>query len=180
MALIDNDYFNKQMVTLGLKPSFTPPADVMATLIDEASDWVEAYCRRKFGAIVVTESHAGSGRRRLILNEYPVAAVTSITGTGWRGGLATAPALDQVRIIPGGLLELVDSLDAWRRDVTYTVTYVLVDPIPGPVRRATALKVVEMLDPQYFPGRTKNVELVTNVQEQIVTLLEDFRRERLA
>lgn len=179
MSLIDNDYFNSQTTTLGLKTSFTPPADVLTVLIGEASEWVEGYCRRKFGSQSITEHHWGSGRRRLILNEFPVATVTTITAVNSRGAAATAPETDEVRIMPGGMLELIDVADIWFTDRFYTIAYTLPDPVPGPVKRATALKVVDLLDPMYFPGKQKSVELVTSVQEQMVTLLEDFRRERI-
>lgn len=179
MSLIDTDYFNAQTKTLGLKTSFTPELDVLTVLIGEASDWVQGYCRRRFGAQSLTESHWGSGRRRLILNEFPLDAVTTITAVDSRGTAATAPEVADVRVLPGGMLELIDVIDVWFSDRLYTVTYTLPDPVPGPVKRATALKVVDLLDPQYFPGKTKSAELVTNVQEQMVTLLEDFRRERI-
>lgn len=179
MALIDTDYFNAQMATLGLKTSMTPPADVLATLIAEASEWTEAYCRRHFGAQSFSEGHHGNGRRRLLLGEYPVDSVTSITAVTQSGTAATdAPATTDVRILPGGILELINVLKTWRTDRYYTIGYTIPDPVPGPVKRAAALKVVEMLDPQYFPGKTKSMELITNVQEQIVTLLEEYRRER--
>lgn len=179
MALIDNDYFNQQTQTLGLKTSFTPPTDVLTVLIEEASESVAAYCRRKFGAQSLTEDHWGKDRPRLILNEYPIQSVTSISAVDRSGSVATAPAVGDVRIMTGGLLELKDQSVVWYSDLLYTVTYTIPDPVPGPVKRATALKVVDLLDPQYFPGKTKSMELITNVQEQFVTLLEDFRRERL-
>lgn len=180
MSLIDNEYFNAQTVTLGLKTTMTPPADVLSVLIDEASEWVEAQCRRKFGAQSVTEGHWGSGRRRLILNEYPVATVTSISAVDMSGTARTdVPATSEVRITSGGMLEMLDVADEWFKDFYYTITYTLPDPVPGPVKRATALKVVDLLDPMYFPGKQKSMELVTSVQEQIITLLEDFRRERI-
>jgi len=180
VSLIDADYFNAQTKTLGLKTSFTPEADVLSVLIDEASEWVAAYCRRQFGSQSITESHYGSDRRRLILNEYPVSGVTAITAVDARGEDTTdVPATSDVRILPGGLLEMKDSDDEWYSDYYYTVTYTLPDPVPGPVKRAVALKVVDLLDPMYFPGRSKSMELVTSVQEQIVTLLEDYRRERI-
>lgn len=180
MSLIDNDYFNAQTTTLGLKTSFTPPADVLTVLIAEASDWVEMYCRRRFGAQTIVEQHWGNGRRRLILNEFPVASVTSITAVNNRGVATTdAPDVADIRITSGGLLELIDGADEWFKDRLYTVTYTLPDPVPPIVKRATALKVVDLLDPMYFPGKQKSAELVTSVQEQMVTLLEDYRRERI-
>lgn len=180
MSLIDTDYFNAQTKTLGLKTSFTPEADILTVLIEEASEWVEGYCRRQFGAQSIVESKWGSGRRRLILNEFPVATVTTITAVDSRGEATTdVPTTSEVRILPGGMLEMVDVADVWFDAYLYTITYTLPDPVPGPVKRATALKVVDLLDPMYMPGKQKSAELITSVQEQIVTLLEDFRRERI-
>lgn len=181
MTLIDADYFNSQTTTLGLKSSFTPPAEVLGVLIGEASEWVAAYCRRQFGSQSITETHFGSGRRRIILNEYPVEAVSSISAVDPRGAAATLyiPTPSDVRIVPGGLLEMTDVINVWYRDHLYTITYTLADPVPGPVKRAVALKVVDLLDPMYFPGKSKSAELITGVQEQIITLLEDYRRERI-
>lgn len=179
MTLIDLDYFTSQTTTLGLKSSFTPPADALTILIAEASEWVQNYCRRKFGSQSLTESHWGSGRGRLILNEFPVSSITSISAVDWRGSAATAPAPSDVRITPGGMIELIDRSNLWFEDRLYTVTYTLPAAVPGTVKRATALKVVDLLDPMYFPGKQKSAELVTSVQEQIVTLLEDYRRERI-
>jgi hypothetical protein len=179
VSLIDNDYFNAQTKTLGLKTSFSPEADVLSVLIDEASEWVEAYCRRRFGTQTITETHWGKGKGRLILNEYPVASVESITALSTTGAEADTYAASDVRITPGGMIELVDGSNTWYKDRFYTITYTMSAPVPGPVKRATALKVVDLLDPMYFPGKTKSVELVTAVQEQIVTLLEDYRRERI-
>ena len=179
MNLIDTDYFNSQMTTLGLKSSFTPAADVLSILIGEASEWVEAYCRRRFGPRVITERIQGNGRGRLILSEYPVEEVTAITAVGLHGTPATSFAVSHTRLTPGGLLELSDTTHLWRSDRWYSVTYRLPEEVPGPVKRAVALKVVDLLDPMYFPGKSKSAELVTSVQEQIVTLLEDYRRERI-
>jgi hypothetical protein len=180
VSLIDAEYFNSQTTTLGLKSSFTPPADVLTVLIGEASEWIAAYCRRQFGAQSITESRQGSGRRRMILNEFPAESVTAITAVDTRGVATTdVPDPSDVRILPGGMLEMKDAADVWFKDYYYTVTYTLPDPVPGPVKRAVALKVVDLLDPMYFPGKQKSMELVTSVQEQIVTLLEDYRRERI-
>lgn len=182
MALITNDYFNQQSNTLGLKSSFTPPSEVLTVLIDEASEWVQAYCRRRFGAQSITDNVWGKGKRRLLLREYPVATVTAITAVDNAGAACSGddlPLIADVRILDGGMLELIDVSMQWRPDWFFTITYTIPDPVPGPVKRATALKVVELMEPQYFPGKTKSVEIITNVQEQMVLLLEDYRRERL-
>ena len=178
MALIDIDYFNQQMTTLGLKSAFTPQAAQLETLINEASEYVEGYCQRKFGTSIV-ETLRGKGYRRLILGHYPINSLTSIAyESDSNGGTGTIPTTD-VRILDGGMLEFKSESRTWSKSVLYTVTYSLGNTVPGPVKRATALKVVDLLAPMYQGPRDKQVELVSNVQEQIILLLEDYRRERL-
>lgn len=199
-ALITNDYFSQQTTTLGLKSSFSPQADVLTTLIEEASEWVEKYTHRKFGAQSLVEQIRGSRRalgdggwpypamltataknagRNLMVGYWPVDAVQSITWEDDFGNSGTVdPATYRVHL-DTGILEMKNVENVWYKERLYTVTYTLPDPVPGPVKRATALKVVDLLDPQYMPGKTKNVELISNVEEQIITLLEPYRRERI-
>jgi hypothetical protein len=177
MALIDSDYFNQQMTTLGLKSAFTPQANQLDTLIAEASEWVEGYCQRKFGT-AVTDVVRGKGYRRLILGQYPIQSLTSINYVDDGNNSGTISTSD-VRILDGGMLEFKDGSRTWSKNHLYTVAYSLGNTVPGPVKRATALKVVDLLAPMYQGPRDKAVELVSNVQEQIVILLEDYRRERL-
>jgi hypothetical protein len=46
--------------------------------INSVSDSVSKYCNRKFIADTYSEFYKGSGRQRLILNQYPVNAITSV------------------------------------------------------------------------------------------------------
>jgi len=46
--------------------------------INAASDTVSKYCNRKFIKDTYSEFYKGSGRQKLILNQYPVNAITSI------------------------------------------------------------------------------------------------------
>lgn len=180
MPLIDTDYFNQQMVTLGLKESFTPKAETLSTLIAEASEWIEAECSRKFGQQEVIEDLRGKGYNRLILGQYPVSALNSITYYGEGEGTGTVDKT-LVRVLDrSGMLEWKEPHNGpWLKSRLYTVNYGLPSPVPGPVKRATALKVVDLLAPQYQGPRERKIELVSNVQEQIILLIEPYRRERL-
>ena len=47
-------------------------------LINSVSGMVSKYCNRKFVADTYSEFYKGSGRQKLILNQYPINAITSV------------------------------------------------------------------------------------------------------
>jgi hypothetical protein len=181
--LITADYWNEMMTTLGLNKNFSPSAYQLDILIVEASDWVENYCDRVIEKRTVTESQRGNARStgRLILNEYPVSSVTSIDWQDETTDGVVDPA--NLRILPGGVLEFrnVIQYGPWYLGRVYTFEYVAgFDPIPSNIQRATALKVAQLLQPQYQGPQEREVFMVTNIEAQIVDLLEPYRRERIA
>lgn len=181
MALIDADFFNTHMEQLGLKSTFSPKAEQLTELIDEASEWVENYLRRKIEQGTVVETIRGKGYNRLMLDQWPVTSVASIT---WEndGGTTGTDNVALVRVNSNGILEWRNLLNGpWRTDRTYTITYTAgLNPIPKSIKRATALKVVDLFAPQYQgPREQRSVELVTKIEEMIVDLLETYRRDRV-
>lgn len=181
MALITADYFNQQMKTLGLKSTFTPEAEVLDTLIAEASAWIEDFCGRKFEAQSVTEVLRGRGYNRLVLDNYPINSITSIDWVDDSGATGTVATSD-VRILDGGILEFKNPLDGpWYATRTYTVAYNTgFSTIPGPIKRATALKVVDLMQPMYSGAReARQVELISDIEGKVLDLVERYRRERL-
>lgn len=180
--LITQEYFNEQMATLGLKSTFAPSAEALDTLIVEASDWVENYCDRKFALENATAYLHGPVRvnRRLILPDYPVNSVASVA---YEEADGTAGIEDPtlMRVLAGGIVEWKN---AWRGsfdpDRYYTVNYSRgFAAIPSNVQRAVALKVADLVQPQYQGPQEREIFMVTNIQGMIVDLLEPFRRERL-
>lgn len=181
-ALITADYFNEQMATFGLKSSFAPSAYQLETLIAEASEWVENYCDRKFELQDATATLRGPVRynEKLLLDDFPVTAVTSIS---WDDGSFTGthdPA--DVRILSGGVLEVKNPLRwVFMRERVYTVEYETGYPtIPGNVQRAVGLKIANLIQPQYQGPQDREVFMVSNLDQMIVDLLEPYRRERMA
>lgn len=186
--LITAQYFNDQMATLGLKATFAVAGAYLDTLITEASDWVEGYCDRKFELQEVTEEIYGpkKGGRRLVADNYPVVSVTSAY---WQDDLGYTGSLDvsRMRVLLGGIIEwktpfAYGSLYSgeWYPNVFYTITYQTgYATIPTNVQRATALKVANLMQPQYQGVQTQDVMMVSNIEALIVDLLEPFRRERL-
>jgi hypothetical protein len=178
--LITAEYIQEQMATLGLKQSFAPSAYALETLITEASDWVENYCDRKFASASAYTESFGSGGNRLILDDFPVTVVNSIA---WVNDLGTSGTVDPslVRIRAGGIIEFKNPINGpWYRDKFYTVGYVTgYDPVPSNVQRATALKVANLVQPQYQGPQDREIFMISNIDQMIVDLLEPYRRERI-
>lgn len=181
MAIITPDFFNTHMEQLGLKSTFSPKAEQLDELILEASEWVENYLRRKVEQGTVIEVIRGKGYNRLLLDQWPIASVASIVWDDDGGASGTVDPAD-VRILEGGILEFKNPLNGpWYRSRTYTVTYTAgLNPIPSSIKRATALKVVDLFSPQYQgPREQRTVEMVSRLEEMIVDLLETYRRDRM-
>ena len=181
MAIIDADYFNANMKQLGVKASFTPDADALDVLIADASEWVENYLRRKVESGEVVETIRGRGYNRLLLDNWPIASITSVEWSDDSGSSGTHDTT-LVRALDFGALEFkTPSSGPWQSYRTYTVTYDAgMDPIPNTIKRATALKVVDLFSPQFQgPREARPVELITKIETLIVDLLEPYRRERI-
>jgi hypothetical protein len=178
--LITAEYFQEQMATLGLKASFAPSAYNLETLIEEASDWVEGYCDRKFELQSITEEKYGPVRadKRFLADNWPIESVTSAYWEDDGGFTGTLdPALFRVRL--GGIIEFKNSTNAFYPNVFYRITYVAgYNPVPTNVQRATALKIATLLQPQYQGPQEREIFMTTNIEAMIVDLLEKFRRER--
>ncbi len=182
-ALITADYFNEQMATLGLKSSFAPSAEQLDTLIVEASDWVEGYTDRKFALESASAYVTGPVRagHRLLLDDYPVNYVEQL---GWLGpdNVLNAIDLDSVRVRTGGIIEFINPytnefIDSRVYYVAYQRGFAT---IPSNVQRAVALKIANLIQPQFQGPQERQVFMVSNIDAMIVDLLEPFRRERMA
>lgn len=180
--LIDADYFEANMTQLGLKEKFAPQGEALDQLILDASEWVESYLRRVVAATDITEVVKGKGYNRLILDQWPVNTVTSIVYDD-DGGASGTIDVSNIRPLYNGMIEWKHpySHGPWRSTRTYTVEYNAgYDPIPANLKRATALKVVDLFSPQYQGARDqRSIEQVTKLEELLVDLLEPYRRERL-
>src|SRR5687768_16553085 len=178
--VITREYFEK--LPLGIKKQGMPYMEVIEEFISSASEQVEAYCERKFALQQHVETMYGTGNNRLMLDQYPVQSIDSITYEDSWGGPFTVQTAE-VRLHPSGIVDWKYPLTSgpWRRDRLYTVTYTAgFDPIPGPIKHATALWVTELLRPNWqSPQPERPAELVPLSSEQILDLLENYRRRRI-
>jgi hypothetical protein len=180
MALITREYFQK--LPLGLTKQMQPYMESLDEFIEVASDHVEAYCERKFALQSHTEQIWGTGQQKLLVDQYPVQSITSISYEDDFGGNWTVDTT-YVRFHPSGVIEwkYPATQGPWRTDRIYTVTYMAgYDPIPGPIRQATALWVTEFLRPNFAgPSPERPAELVPLSTDQITALLDVYVRRRL-
>jgi len=179
--LIDVAYFEQNMTTLGLKSSFTPGSDALEVLIGDASDWVQNYCSRQLSAASVTDTIWLRNRQaRLLLDQFPANSLTSITFDS-NDGVQSLVDLALVRLNQVGLVEWKNVINGpFRNDGRYTVVYNAgYTVIPGAIKRATALKVADLMSPLYRGAQDREVNMVSDIEEKIIDLLEEYRRERL-
>lgn len=67
---------------LQLPPEESENDEDIEDLINAASDYIEKFCDRKFGRNSYTELIAGTGRLKILVNNYPVVSVESINVSG--------------------------------------------------------------------------------------------------
>jgi hypothetical protein len=180
--LITLDYFKS--LPLGIKTSTLEKLSDTAlnNFIATASEQVRKYCDRQFDVTTITnEPHYTKTMRRLVLEQYPVISLTSISWTDDTGQTGTHDPSD-FRILPGGIIEWkltrfpAPFLQGRIYYITYSAGYAT---IPGPVQHATALWVTELLQPAYAGPSNDAPELVTLTSQQIGELLESYRRRRI-
>lgn len=180
MALITKEYFD--MLPLGLNKQALPYLESLDTFIQTASEQVEAYCERKFELQEHTDVFWGTGRQKAMLEQYPVQSVSSVTYSDDYGGEYTVDT-NYIRVSPSGVIEFKFPITQgpFRRDRIYTVTYMAgFNPVPGPIKHATALWVTELMRPNYAgPTPERPAELVPLTTEQIIELLDNYRRRRI-
>ncbi len=152
-------------------------------IIGYASEHIEDYCDRHFASAYYAERIVGSGRPVIILENYPVTALLSITSADFsETNLVYA---NNKFIIHGGEVGALE----WREKSRYSFynNYVWIvnyqagyATIPGPVKHAVALQTVEMLQPLFRGGTNfASVEIVAGITEMQVEMLERFRRKRI-
>lgn len=118
---------------------------------------------------------------KLILNQYPVTELTALGSTDiWNNPITYS--LGSFFAGENGIIEWTDRVrNAFYPTYIYTVEYTAgYAEIPGPIKHATALQAVTMLQP-LFRGGTNfvQVDLIDAAEESIVDMLEKYRRKRI-
>lgn len=152
------------------------------TVIDYATQNIKDYLDRDIVITSYTERIVGSGRSTLILDAYPIVSLSSVSSRDYTETIANYSTSDFLIRANSGIIEWIDKLRNafWSTRiwvVQYTAGYAT---IPGPVKHATALQTVQMLQPLFRGGSNfAQVELVEETNEQIVDMLEKYKRKRI-
>ena len=179
MALITLQEFKD--LPLGLKDTILSKVGDpgLQSFIDTASKQVENFCNRQLASAEVAQELDGNGEQVMLLREYPVTALTSVTWEDETGQTGTE-TVSQLRVSEAGVLRWKDPNNGpfWRGRL-YTVTYTAgYATVPGPIKHAVALWVTELLQPTFNQGANgKPEQLVALSSEQIGELLEEYRRK---
>ncbi|MFZ5688670.1 MAG: phage head-tail connector protein [Bacillota bacterium] len=82
MPLLPHALTTYEAVKEYLKLSDDTQKSSIERMINAVSEFIEGYCDRHFEKATYTEKYRGNGRQKLLLNQYPVTAVTSVTVNG--------------------------------------------------------------------------------------------------
>ena len=152
------------------------------TVIEYASEHIEDYLDRKVASAYYLERIPGGNSNSLILSQYPIISLFDVTSTDY---IESATIYDLSYFLihrEAGILEWVDkSRYYFYKSMNYTVDYQAgYETIPGPIKHATALQTVQMLQP-IFRGSTNfaPAELIEGMNDTIVDLLEKYKRKRI-
>lgn len=157
--------------------------DQIEKVIQYASDHLEDYMDRRILVSRYVDKKWGSGGWRQMLSNYPLVELVSASSydgnynqTAWDvDGIFT---YDSSGIIEWKNKNRYKFYKSQMWEFVYDAGYATV---PGPVKHATALQTVKMLQP-LFRGGTQftEVELVSEIDEQIMELLDNYKVRRIA
>ena len=154
----------------------------IATVIDYATQHVKDYIERDLEELEYVERIQGTGRNKMMVNNYPVTAISEVTATDVHGNNQVYGSDAFLVNSRAGIIEFVDRYrNEWFRDKLWTIEYTAGYPtIPGPVKHATALVTIQMLQPLFRGGTNfASIDLVDESNEHIVDMLERYRRVRI-
>lgn len=157
--------------------------DQLEVVIGYASDHIEDYLDRKIAVTAVTDRlRKGSGSSRQMLSTYPVTSLTSVTSYDTAGNATVHDLADFYINNDSAILEFLNrdknsftKTKIWQ--IAYNAGYAAT---PGPVKHAVALQTVKMLQPLFRGGsQFAETELIMELDEQIVELLDYYKRRRI-
>ncbi len=154
----------------------------LASVTAYATQYIEDYLDRNILNQQYTQRMRGTNRGSLVLDQYPVTELVSVTYTDSIGNVSNKSITDFFINSGSGIIEFVDRTNnAFYKNYIWTVTYKAgYATVPGPIKHATALQCVEMLQPLFRGGADfTEVELIDSIDEAIVDMLEKYKRKRI-
>lgn len=156
--------------------------DQLVTVIGHASDHLEDYMDRKILPANYTDRRRGTGLYFMNLQNYPVTALSSAYAYNGLGGDPTPWDTSEFYIYgDAGSIEFLNrGRHKFYTDVTWIFNYTAgFTEVPGPIKHATALQVVKMLQPLFRGGaQFVETELIADIDEQVMEMLDYYKRRR--
>jgi hypothetical protein len=156
--------------------------DQLAIVIGFASDHLEDYMDRRIATGNYVTKLWGSGGWLQLLPVYPVVAVNYVTSYDAYHN-PTSYSIDDFWVDnEAGILEWYNkNRYKFTRSSRWLFDYEAgFATTPGPVKHAAALQTVKMLQPLFRGGTNfTEIELITELDEQIVELLDPYKRRRI-
>lgn len=150
--------------------------------LDSATRQIENWLDRRIPSAYYTERIVGTGRYTLMMEEYPMTQLVSVSSRDISENTESFDTGDF--LIHGGaaIIEWKDKLRYnFRKDRVWVVNYRAgYDIVPDELKEAVALQAVESLQPMFRGGADfVQVDLIEGLNSRIVDLCEFYKRKRL-
>jgi hypothetical protein len=157
--------------------------DQLQRAIDTASERISNWLDRKMAVGNYVERYNGSGTGALLLRQYPVITVNSVSSVNLAGTVRLWNINDFRVDADAGILYFANTGRwAFFRDLDWTVDYNAgFVQLPEVVKHATALQTIIILQPMFRGGREfTETKLIEGIDEQIVDMLDELKRRRMS
>lgn len=148
----------------------------------QASQHIEDWLDRGIASAYYTERIFGSGNGSLLLDQYPIQSLISVTRRDNQETSVSYDVGDFLIDSSAGIIRFSDRFrNAFFTNYDYIVSYQAgYDTIPHPIKYACALQTVEFLQPMFRGGQNfSEVKLIDGINEKIVDVLEFYKRKRI-
>lgn len=182
MAFITVDEFRSMALPVTDKQwDMLTPDKIQATLAS-ATQHVKDYLERDIEETEYIERIHGNSRPKLMVNNYPLVSIQGVSAIDAHGYSRTHEASEFLVDSRSGIIEWLDRYrNNWFQNYLWTVEYTAgYSAIPGPIKHATSLVALQMLQPLFRGGTNfASIDLVDESNEHIVDVLERYRRVRI-
>lgn len=183
MSIIDSAYIKSIPIPIKDSQWEAIGEEQIQLAIDEAEEYIADYLDRHLASAYYIEKYPGRDRPSLIMEEYPVTSLISISSYDNAYTYEEYDINDFFIDSSAGMISWKDrTRNLFEMGKVYTVNYQAgFDPVPLPVKKALALQTIEMLQPIFRKTNSamSMVDLIPNSTEMIVEFLEKYRRKRI-
>ena len=153
--------------------------DQITIVIERASEHLEDFMDRKVLTGNYVDRLRGKGLSRQLLTHYPVTQLNVVTAYSPTNAAFDYNVSNFIVDESAGIIEWANRYRYnFYTDMVWMIDYNAgFTSVPGPIKHATALQTVKMLQPLFRGGTTfVETELIAEIDEQVVELLDPYMR----